>query len=120
MLQDLIRPEPSTLPRPPGITCLSFKRVRSGGLVGFANLHIPAMRIKLFACPVQQSNGKRWVGVPSKPQLDRDRQLVRGENDKPLYSQVVAWDSTEVRNRFSDAAVAAVLAYDPGAFDQEG
>jgi hypothetical protein len=43
MLQDLIRPEPSTPPRPPGITCL----------LGFADLHVVGMSFKLFDCPVE-------------------------------------------------------------------
>ena len=47
----------------PAITCLSFSRNRSGSLVGFASLHIRAIRQKLSDWPVHVSHGSRWVAA---------------------------------------------------------
>jgi len=113
------RPTLSLPQRAPGITCLAFKRHHAGTLRGFADLHLPGLRLKLFDCPTHEANGTRWVGLPAKPRLDRDKQLVREANGKPSYATVLQWDDDTVRKRFSAAAVEAVEAYDTLAFDGE-
>lgn len=104
----------------PSITCLQFKPWRSGSLVGYCDLHLVPYRMKLFACPAFHKGGRRWVSLPERVVIDRERQVTLAEDGKPRTTRVIEWDSTEIRNRWSDAAVDAVLAYDPGAFGREG
>jgi hypothetical protein len=101
------------------ITCLSFKAHRSGSLVGFADFHLLKLRQKLRGCSVHQSGDRRWVQLPAKPQLDRNRDLVRDDRGKLQYLPVIEWDSDAVGQAFSDLAVEALLAYAPEAFDRE-
>jgi hypothetical protein len=112
---DIVRPAAGS-----GITCLAFNRIeRRGSLVGFADLHIVGYRMRLFSCPVHEQNGKRWVGLPARPWLDRDNQLVRDpDTGKAKWQPIITFDSRDILARFSDAAVAAVATYDAGAFDE--
>jgi hypothetical protein len=98
---------------------LSFKVHRSGSLIGFADFHLPKLRQKLHGCAVHQSGDRRWVQLPAKPQLDRNHNLVRDDRGKVQYLRVIEWDSEAIHRAFSDAAVQAVLAYAPEAFDGE-
>jgi len=75
MAHELLTRSQMAPPRP-AITCPSCTRYRSN-FVGFASLHIPAIRQKLFDCTVHVSHGSRWVALPSRAQLDRDKQLIR-------------------------------------------
>ncbi|WP_046867484.1 hypothetical protein [Microvirga massiliensis] len=101
------------------ITCLTFKPHVSGSLRGFADLHYRSARLKLIGCTVHESHGSRWVELPGKAQLDRERRLVTDDRGKIQYVLVITWDNDQVRRAFSKAAVAAVLTYAPWAFDRQ-
>jgi hypothetical protein len=100
-----------------GIGCLQFTPIdRRGSLVGFADLHVPAYRIRLFSCTVHEQNGRRWVGLPGRPWV-KDGELVRDpDTGKVRYEAILAFDDQAILRRFSDAAVAAIEAYDAGVF----
>ena len=53
-------------------------------------------------------DGRRWVQLPAKPQLDKDRQLVRDDAGKVQYARVMEFDSKEVADRFNAAALKAI------------
>ena len=46
-----------------------------------------------------------WARLPSKPQLDSQRQLIRDETGKPKYSNHLRWRSSEIDRRFSAAVI---------------
>ena len=100
-----------------GVTCLAYTPIeRRGSLVGFTDLHLPRMRLRLFSCTVHEQNGRKWVGLPSRPWM-KDGELVRDpDTGKVRYEPVLGFDSKDILGRFSDAAVAAIEAYDAGAF----
>jgi hypothetical protein len=109
---DIRRPTPGH-----GIACIGFKRLDAGtgSLRGFADLHIGAWHLTLFGCPVHEQNGRRWVQLPSKPQIDKAGQAVLDEaSGKPRYFPVLAFDDVETLRRFSDAACTALDACQPG------
>ncbi|MEI2299182.1 hypothetical protein [Ensifer sp. MJa1] len=103
---------------PSEIFCIGLKKLDGpASLRGFCDLHIPAWRLQIFGCPINEDRGKRWVGLPGKPWLDAAGNLVRDpETGKPRYSPVLQFDDQERLRAFRQAAVEAVLAYDPDAF----
>jgi len=46
-----------------------------------------------------------WARLPSKPQLDSQRQLIRDETGKPKYSNFLRWRSRDIDDRFSAAVI---------------
>jgi hypothetical protein len=63
----------------------------------------------LRECALHEKDGQRWVGLPSKPQIDADgRHKTDPATGKKLYFQVVEIRGTAERRRFQEAALAAV------------
>ena len=84
-----------------------FKRMDRGSLRGFVTVRIPAMRLSIRDCTVNESNGRRWVGLPGKAQIGSDRELIKRDG-KIQYSPVCAFDSKDVGDAFSAAVLAAL------------
>jgi hypothetical protein len=84
-----------------------WKPLARGTLLGFVNVRIPAMRLTIRDCTVNESHGRRWIGLPGKAQINADRELVKRDG-KVQYTPTCAFDSKEVGDAFS-AAVLAVL-----------
>ena len=57
------------------MTCVGFKRLERGSLLGFADLQMDSGLV-LLGCTFHHSNGKRWVNPPGRPQLDADKKPV--------------------------------------------
>src|SRR6516165_4607974 len=87
----------------------SFTRRRSNTLFGFVDLVIPELRLRIREVTVHQSHGRRWVGLPGKPQIDRDGAARRDDRGKIAYSPVLQFTDREVGDAFSAGAIAAVL-----------
>ncbi|WP_287250082.1 hypothetical protein [Mesorhizobium sp.] len=103
------------------ITVLDFKLVASAGpLIGFADLHLPAWRLRLFGVAVFDNGSRRWVALPAKPQLDRDKRALTGADGKVTYNPTAAFDDKATADRFSEAVVSALLAFKPDAFGRTG
>jgi hypothetical protein len=100
------------------ITCTDLKPLRKNTLRGFAALRIDQMRMTIRDCACHQKGGSRWVQPPGKPQIDKDGQAIR-QGGKISYAAILEFDSPEVRRAFSEAAVRAVLARCPDAFDED-
>ena len=100
------------------ITCVEFKPLRKGALHGFAIFEIQPTGIRLRDCTVMESNGKRWIGMPGKPQITPEK-TVRIVDGKPQYVSVVEWTSRERSDAFKDAALAALLDAFPTAYDEQ-
>jgi hypothetical protein len=73
----------------------------------------------LRGCALHWSGVSRWVQVPGRPMLDRNRQLVFDDRGKVKYIPLLEWDDEDVRLAFSAAAVAAIELFDPGIFIAE-
>jgi hypothetical protein len=96
------------------IIVMRFDRVdRPGVLRGHATLHLPRLRLTLFGCPVFVSDAGKWVGLPSKPMLDRDGNVRRDGAGKPTFVPMLAWDSRTLQASFSRSAIAALDHFDP-------
>ncbi len=99
---------PSNPARTAPVVCTGWKPFERNTLQGFADLHLAAARLNIRGCAVHEKNGKRWIQLPARPQLDKDRQLVRDDAGKIQYWPVMEFDSREVADRFSEAALRAI------------
>ena len=63
----------------------------------------------LRGCQLLQSNGRHWVGLPSKAAVDKAGAPVLGDNGKPIYRPIVEFANKETRDKFGNAATAAAL-----------
>ena len=95
----------------------SFKALRSNTLVGFCDIIIPEIRLRIFDVSVHEKNGKRWVGLPSKPWVGRDGEVKRGDNGKVVYMPTAEFTDAATRTAFSDKVIAALVEFKPGVFD---
>lgn len=84
-----------------------WKPMERGTLLGFVNVRIPAMRLTIRDCTVNESHGRRWIGLPGKAQIDGNRELVKRDG-KVQYTPTCAFDSKEVGDAFSVAVLAAL------------
>ena len=104
-------------PRPLAVRVESFKPVRSNTLVGFIDLVVPEIHLRTREAPVHQSQGRRWVGLPGRSQIDKAGVARRDDKGKIAYVNILQFTSREAGDAFSDRAVAAVVADYPHAFD---
>ena len=98
-----------------GIACIGFQPFESGTLRGFGDFLVPAWHLQMLGCSCHCQGDRRWIGLPSKPLIDRGGHALRDESTgKIRYAPVVGFDDKEVLHRFSDAAIAALDVYRPG------
>ena len=105
--------------RPTGklqIVCTGFKPVRKNTLRGFCTLRIPALRFQFHEVAVHERGERRWIAMPSRPML-QDGIALKDDAGKVRYSPPLIEVEPPVRSAFSDAAVEAVAAFEPSAFE---
>ena len=90
------------------VICVAFKAFERNTLRGFADLWLRAGHMTLHGCAVHQKGDRRWIGLPAKPQLDHDRNLVLNGDGKIQYYPVLMFDDREVGDRFSIAGLKAI------------
>jgi hypothetical protein len=96
----------------------AFKSLRSNTLCGFADITVPEMHIKIHDLTVHESHGKRWIGLPGKPQVTRDGQVKRDDRGKIAYSPVLEFTDRETRDAFSARVIESLLRRFPNAFGE--
>jgi hypothetical protein len=92
------------------MSCTKFAAIEKGSLLGFADLVLDSGLI-LHDVMLLESNGKRWVNLPSKQQLDASKNPRRGDNGKPLYTPVVSIPDRARRDLFNVQALEAIDAF---------
>ena len=90
------------------IRCVNWRPFTRNTLQGFAAFNVPAMRLTIRDCAVHRKNGRRWVQLPARPILDDNRDLVHDVRGKIQYATIVQFDSREVSDAFSAAALHAL------------
>ena len=79
-------------------------------LQGFVTLTLDPSGIVLRDCTLHQKEGRDWIGLPGRAQIDRDGQVRKDPTTgKVLYAPVVEIPDRDARERFQQAALAAVL-----------
>jgi hypothetical protein len=78
-------------------------------LQGFVTLTLEPSGIVLHDCTLHGKGDREWIGLPGKPQVDRDGQPRKDPaTGKALYIPVVSIPDKAARERFQTAALAAV------------
>lgn len=95
---------------------VGFRPLRKGGLLGFATVEFLALGLVIADCPVQNSHGHIWCGLPAKPVLDQDRHHVRA-NGKGRYAAILKWRDRACSDRFSDRVVELINEQYPGVLE---
>ena len=96
------------------VALLDWKKVEKNTLRGFAKVRMGRALI-LRDVMVHASNGKRWVSMPSKPQIGQDGlQKKDPTTGKPMYTPILEWADRETADSFSEGVIQAVEAQYPG------
>ena len=82
----------------------------SSTLLYFCSLHLSPSGLVLRDCTLHEKpDGSRWVGLPGKPQIDAEgRHRKDATTGKALYTPIVEIAGKEERQRFQQAALAAI------------
>lgn len=91
-----------------GVVCTAWRPLEKNTLRGFCTLRLVSTGLEIVDCSVHEKNGRRWVGLPAKPMLDRDGNVLRGDDGRVRYAKILSWSSREVGDKFSEAALAAI------------
>ncbi len=86
------------------VEIVDWKPMQRGSLLGFAAVRIPALRLTIRDCTVNESSGRRWVGLPGKAQIDGNRELIKRDG-KIQYVPVCSFDTKHVSDAFSRAVL---------------
>jgi hypothetical protein len=96
----------------------AFTQRRSGALIGFGTVLIPEIRLRIIDVAVFESHGKRWCGLPGRPQLDKDGAVRRDERGKAQYTPVIQFLDRDTSDAFSERVIEALHEAYPHAFDE--
>jgi hypothetical protein len=108
--------------RPPSklsVRIEDYRPWRSNTLFGFTTVVIPEVRLRIIDLTAHASHGRRWIGLPGRPQITAGGVVRKDERGKPLYSPVLQFVGRDVADAFSDRVVEALLVEYPRAFDAE-
>jgi hypothetical protein len=106
-------------PRKLTVKIENFKPLRSNSLFGFADIIIPELHLRIREATIHENHGRRWVGLPAKPQVTREGTVRRDERGKTIYNPVLQFTDTATRDAFSQRVIAVLLETFPNAFDDE-
>ena len=91
------------------ITASEWREVVKNTLRGFCVLTLSPSGLVLRDCTLHERDGKRWVCLPSKPQIDSEgRQRKDPNSGRALWTPVVEIPGRAERERFQAAALAAI------------
>jgi hypothetical protein len=110
------RPSPMEYQRMTGENRLvvhKWQPYQKNTLCGFATIELPN-GLYIEDMTVHHKNGKRWVSMPSLPQLQDGKQRV-DNGGKPLYKSILRWRSKELADQFGERVIAAIRSQHPGA-----
>lgn len=91
------------------ITATDWRPVHRNTLQGFVTLKLSPSGIALRECSLHEKDGKRWIGLPAKPQIDSEgRHRKDPTTGKGLYTAIVEITGKDERERFQEASLAAL------------
>lgn len=91
-----------------------FRERRANTLRGFLTVRLPSGLV-LHDVTLHQGEDGCWVGMPSKPMLDADGNVVRDERGRIRYVNLINFSTRARRNALSQQILAAVQAKYPEA-----
>jgi len=96
----------------PTMSVVNWRPVAKGpSLKGFVTICTPSGMIVYGISIHEKADGSRFIGLPSKPSLDRDKRQRVDAAGKPIWDQIVTFTSPEAGQRFRDRVLAALDAH---------
>lgn len=92
------------------IDVVEFKSFQKNTLQGFLTVRIIEMDMIVTDLTVHAQNDKRWIGLPGKPQLDRDGKVITS-GGKAQYVNILKFASRQASDAFRDAVLKAFDQY---------
>jgi hypothetical protein len=99
---------------PSTFTVDEWTPIAKNTLRGFCRVRTPAGLI-FHDVAVHKRDDTCWASPSSKPHISRDGVQLKGADGKGLWTPVVTFTSKELRDRFSNQVIDALLARDPDA-----
>jgi hypothetical protein len=92
------------------ITASDWRSISKNTLLGFVTLTLSPSGLVLKECSLHaRPDGKRWIGLPSRPQIDSEgRHRKDPATGKALWLPVVEIKDKAERERFQTAALVAI------------
>jgi hypothetical protein len=91
------------------IKASGWRALAKGSLQGFVDLELQPSGLLIHSCTLMESNGKRWIGLPGRPQVQKDgTPILDPKIGKPLWKAIIEIKNREARERFQLAALRAV------------
>jgi hypothetical protein len=91
------------------ISASHWRPLVRNSLQGFLTLRLEPSGIVLRECSLHVNGEKRWIGLPSKPQIDAEgRHRQDPASGKKLYVPIVEITGTAERERFQKVALEAI------------
>jgi hypothetical protein len=94
-------------PSPSRIKILSYEPRLSGALRAVLAVEMP-FGLVLRDVPLFVAASGPWVGLPSKPVLNRDGMAKLDANGKRQYAPIAEWRNRDLASRWSTAVLAAL------------
>ncbi len=94
------------------VTVLAWKPMARGALLGFVNVRLGALEIS--DVKVMASDGRKWCGLPARPQIAPDGTVRKTVEGKIAYTRSFAWATKEAHDKFSISVIEALEAAHPG------
>lgn len=98
-----------------GMKILEWRALHKNSLVGFAKVEMPSGMIFNDVAIMSGENGY-WASPPSKLMIGRDGAPMKDRNGKDRRSPIVEFTAREVRDRWSEAIISALLEAHGGDF----
>lgn len=89
------------------LTIISWRPHAKGALRGFCDVQLPNT-LTIRDITVHAKDGRAWINLPGKPELDPTGAQKRDQYGKALYKRVIEWPDKETANRFSQAVIQAI------------
>ena len=91
------------------ITATDWRPLERNTLRGFVTLRLAPSGIVIRECTVHEKDGKRWIGLPARPQTSKDGSpRLDPKTGKPAWQPIVEIAGRDERERFQATALAAV------------
>jgi len=96
---------------------INFKAINKSNLVGFAEIVMPS-GIGFVDVTIMRKESHYWAMPPTKPVLVNGAHKTDPDTNKPVYAQIITFSSKELKQKWSDAVIAALKKSYPEVFEQ--
>jgi hypothetical protein len=93
---------------------LEWNQIGKGSLVGRAKVILPN-GLEIADIGIFSKDGRVWSQMPAQQVRDADGRPITDDRGKARYVSSIKWSTRELRDGFSEALIALVLAEHPGA-----